>query len=84
MDPLDKCTLTLRIAIKESSQNAIFRCEQTVDEYLRSFPDVHSKAGAIGVLENILKADWRTASGPQLQFVNTIFDYLEKRRRELQ
>ena len=84
MDPLDKCLRTLSVAIRESSQSVIFLCERTVDEYLNAFPDVHSKAGAIGELESALNADRQTASGHQLQFVNAIYDYLAKLRRELQ
>jgi hypothetical protein len=84
MDPLEKCTRVLGIAITEGRQASVMLAERAIDEYLQSFPDNHTKAGALGVLEGTLTKSWSTASGPRLDFVNVIYDYLEKQRLALQ
>jgi hypothetical protein len=84
MDDLDKCLRILRIAITEGDQASTELADRTVDEYLASFPDAHTAAGGLKMLEQALQSDWSAASGARLEFLNNIFAYLDNRRRWLE
>ena len=83
MDTLDKCLRILRVAITEGAQASITLAERTVDEYLASFPDAHTRAGGLKMLEQALQQDWSGASGARLETLNTVFAYMDNRRRLL-
>jgi hypothetical protein len=74
----------LKVLVRESNTNGLLLAERAIDEHLAFFPNDHQRAGAILILERDLMPLWESSSGAQLDFVNTVLEYLEKRSREIQ
>jgi hypothetical protein len=74
----------LRSLIAQASDpNSIVLAETTVDAYLAVFHTPASKTGAIAILQQTMTDDWRGSSGARLDFINLIFDYLDRKMRDL-
>ena len=85
MEPLDKCMSVLRVLITQaaSNPNSVALAEKAVDEYMARFLTAQSKTGAIPLLQDALEPQLRAAKGTQLDFINLIYDYTDRKMREL-
>jgi hypothetical protein len=82
MRPVDKCLQTLRVLIAHGDINAFGLAEKAVNEFLSAFTTPGSKIDALRHLEHEL-GSIDQAPGPQLDYIDLIFDYILNRRRVL-
>jgi hypothetical protein len=84
MEPLEKCMAALRVLIGQSADpSGVVLAGRAVDAYLAAYPKPASKIGAIAFLKERLEFDRSQSKGGQLGFVNLVFDYLDKHKRNL-
>jgi hypothetical protein len=83
-DPIHGCLATLKVLVQEADTNGLLLAERAIDAHLAFFPNDHQRAEAILILEGGLLPLWERSSGAQLDFLNTVLSYLEKRSLEIQ
>jgi hypothetical protein len=83
-DPIHGCLATLKVLVQEADTNGLLLAERAIGEHLALFPNDHQRAEAIRILEQDLLPLWECSSGAQMDFVNTVLVYLEKRSLEIQ
>jgi hypothetical protein len=83
-DPIDRCFATLRVLVQGADTDGLLLAERAIDEHLAFFPNDHRRAEALLILERELIPLWERSSGIQLDFMNTVLEYLEKRLLEIQ
>jgi hypothetical protein len=83
-DPIDRCFATLRVLAQKADTSGLLLAERAIDEHLAFFPNNHQRDAAIRILERGLMPLWEHSSGAQLDFMNTVLAYLEKRSLEIQ
>jgi hypothetical protein len=75
---------TLKMLVQQADTNGLLLAERAIDEHLALCPNDHQRAEAILILEGNLLPLWESSSGAQLDLMNTVLAYLEKRSLEIQ
>lgn len=81
--PLATCLRQLDIAIADSGGNAIFQAERDIDAFAAHDSDINRKAGHLHILQTELENKWKGLEGKRADFAYVVFEFIDKRMREL-
>jgi hypothetical protein len=84
MDPIQQCHEILQRLIAEANDNGVGPAEQAIERLLAPLGSNKVRSDLIFRLQEDLGGIAKPVSKKQIDFLNLVLDFLEKRQRELQ
>lgn len=78
MTPIDKCLQILQVLVKAGDIKTIGLAENAIDEFVAEHDGRDRQTDALNMLDRNLVLLRKGVSGPSVEFVDVVFDYIGK------